>query len=371
MDPISETFLNINKIIERESKSSTYKFALLRGTIEIIQESSPFIEISDDRVHIPLGLLIEKWILFYYPIFDSGIFIPQINGSTNLAFTPYLAKVIAHYNAIGGFSVFYNDLHSKGIPKEIVPEFIQLVDCLSKTITSMPMKYIGTSVNNKYYSIYNFEFRRKSKWSSKITSGHLVEKIGTFSIPLNYFEVFRLLGSFINGTQSILFKWAEFSVKASKDKLSINTVFNDFLKHPVTERDIFVASNIYKDQRIKNGFVPCVWTNSKLRLYDIDHVIPFSVLKNNDLWNLLPASSKINNIKRDNIPTPEIIESRKDSIIRYWELLDSIHHERFQREIKLSLIGSLNKKWQIAGIENLQKLCNYLITERGYQKWEL
>jgi hypothetical protein len=35
MDPV---FANINKIIERDSKATTYKFALLRGVIEIIQD---------------------------------------------------------------------------------------------------------------------------------------------------------------------------------------------------------------------------------------------------------------------------------------------------------------------------------------------
>ncbi len=55
----SEVFQNISKIIERDSKATTYKFALLRGVIDIIQDNSPFIYISNDRVHFPTGLLIE------------------------------------------------------------------------------------------------------------------------------------------------------------------------------------------------------------------------------------------------------------------------------------------------------------------------
>jgi hypothetical protein len=38
-----EIFSNISKIIERGKKSSTYKYALLRGTIDIIQENTPFL----------------------------------------------------------------------------------------------------------------------------------------------------------------------------------------------------------------------------------------------------------------------------------------------------------------------------------------
>ncbi len=33
-----EILKNINKIIERDSKDTTYKFALLRATIEVIRE---------------------------------------------------------------------------------------------------------------------------------------------------------------------------------------------------------------------------------------------------------------------------------------------------------------------------------------------
>jgi hypothetical protein len=50
-------FTNISKIIERDSKTTTYKFALLRGVIDIIQESSPYISFSNNRVFFPTGLL--------------------------------------------------------------------------------------------------------------------------------------------------------------------------------------------------------------------------------------------------------------------------------------------------------------------------
>ena len=84
---MNETFINISKIIERDSKSTTYKYALLRGTIDIIQDNSPFIKINREVVEIPLGLLIEKWMLYYYPILDSDVLIPQINGvNSKLAF---------------------------------------------------------------------------------------------------------------------------------------------------------------------------------------------------------------------------------------------------------------------------------------------
>ena len=49
-----ETFSNISKIIERDSKATTYKFALLRGVIDIIQDNSPYIITKQNEVEIPL-----------------------------------------------------------------------------------------------------------------------------------------------------------------------------------------------------------------------------------------------------------------------------------------------------------------------------
>jgi len=122
----NQVFYNISKIIERDSKSTTYKFALLRGVIDIIQENSPYIRIEDNRLYIPTGLLIEKWLLYYYPILESQTTIPQINGKANLAFGNQLKKLISLYELRGGFSTFYNDLKSKGIPNEIHADFMEL-----------------------------------------------------------------------------------------------------------------------------------------------------------------------------------------------------------------------------------------------------
>jgi hypothetical protein len=61
----NDVFYSIGKIIERDSKSTTYKFALLRGVIDMIQDNSPYTTVKEDRVSFPMGLLIEKWLLYY------------------------------------------------------------------------------------------------------------------------------------------------------------------------------------------------------------------------------------------------------------------------------------------------------------------
>jgi HNH endonuclease len=231
------------------------------------------------------------------------------------------------------------------------------------------MKYIGRSISNDYYSIFQFEAGRK-RLASDIDIEYLISQFGTFSIPIDYYEAFQLLGSFINGQDSILFKWAEFSVNASGRNLSIEKVVNEVLKSPITQRDIAESKKIYKSILKEEGKVFCVWTGNKINTYDIDHVIPFSVWKNNDLWNLLPSQAKVNNNKRDKIPSPDLIEKQRDLILNYWDLINTKLAHRFQKEVQVALLGNNPfTNWHSIAVKQLQSSCDYLITSRGYEEW--
>ena len=368
-----EVFINISKIIERDSKTTTYKFALLRGVIDIIQDNSPYILIKENQVEIPLGLLIEKWMLYYYPIFESTIFIPQINGeNTKIAFQEQLKPVINYYSNRGGISVFYNELRIKNISTEINAEFFALAKKLKDTITDKPMRYTGGSISETHYSIFQYQANGSFKNQTNQNTQWLINGCGSFTIPKEYFDAFKILGSFLAGTDSILFKWAEFSVNASGKKISTEKIINEILKNPITERDIVSSKKLYKDILKNNGEVICVWTEKKITNYDIDHVIPFSIFKNNDLWNLLPAQPTINNKKRDKIPSSTIITKRKDIIIHYWELIHQKQQEKFLNEIQISLLGKHSKSnWQKSAFNQLINTSKYLIETRGYEEWKI
>lgn len=365
-------FRNISLIIERDSKSTTYKFALLRGVIDIIQENSPYIKVEQDRVHFPIGLLVEKWLVYYYPILESKVKIPQINsGRANLAFEKSFDYLISFYKTKGGFSMFYNDLTSRGIPIEIQEGFIRLCRELRQTITGMPMKYIGRSISEDYYSIFKYDNQRFSSKGKEIDLLFLINNLGSFSIPRQYFDSFKIIGSFINGQDSILFKWAEFSVNASGQRLSTQQVIKEVLRTPITTREVNESKILYKNILKEEGQVYCVWTGSKISKYDIDHMIPFSIWKNNDLWNLLPTRSSVNSSKSNKIPSPLMIEKQKDLILEYWHISNKYFPKRFQKEIEVALLGNPSHSWADMGIRQLKYNCEHLINNRGFEEWKI
>ncbi len=371
--PMNETFINISKIIERDSKNTTYKFALLRGTIDTILDNSPYIKLTGDLIEIPLGLLVEKWIIYYYPILDSKVFIPQIHGTNNkIAFQEEFKPIIHFYNQFGGLSALYNDLRTNGVSPSVNKEFFSLVRKLKDTITKMPMRYIGGSIADSHYSIFNVHSNANLRKTNFQNAQWLINSCGTFTIPKDYYEAFKVLGSFVSGTDNILFKWAEFSVNASNSLVDTSTVIHHILKSPITERDVTVAKNLYKTILKEKGKINCVWTGDPISNYDVDHVIPFSVWKNNDLWNLLPAKPSINNSKRDKIPAANLLLKQKQPIIHYWETIYSAQPQRFLQEIEVSLLGNKgSSNWQQTAFTQLLDTSKYLIETRGFTEWKL
>jgi hypothetical protein len=79
----------------------------------------------------------------------------------------------------------------------------------------------------------------------------------------------------------------------------------------------------------------------------------------------------VNNNKRDKIPSPEIIEKRKNHILEYWEIIYESQSQRFQKEIQVALLGNNSfSSWRDIGISQLQDRSNYLIENRGFQEWK-
>jgi len=368
----------INSIIENDRTDATYKYALLRGVIEICQKHQALGEVHENNVVYPLGILIEKWILYYYPLIESSVFIPQKKGEPDgkhtVIFRPLFEKLVDYYRYKGGYSAFYRDYTEGSIPEDIENVFFALVKEIRKTIVNMPMKYLGRSFSKEYYSVFTPERPLQAvKIRQMKDRGLFVRSGGFFSMSSDLAEIFEYFGTFITGEEGILKKWAEFSRDQDKSgKLSESMVLEALNVIPETERSVADARKIY-DSMIINGENPeCVWSGRKIKSCEylaVDHAIPFSVWKNNDLWNLLPSLNTVNSNKSDRIPSPSLIEKRSDAISGYWDILNEKFPLRFEKEIRVSLCKKSGSGWQDDAITVLAQTCEYLTDVRGFEAW--
>jgi hypothetical protein len=164
-------------------------------------------------------------------------------------------------------------------------------------------------------------------------------------------------------SQAVILQWAEKTTKLG-DGIEIATVLNLLLEKE-DERNTLDARRFYAGlDRLE-----CVWTGSTLREgFEVDHVIPFDLWHNNDVWNLLPASKAANARKSNKLPSNEILQSRKDCIVGYWEHLRGNNARRFDREAETLLVMPPNN-WQNALYGQMCNAIEVTALQRGVGRW--
>jgi hypothetical protein len=94
--------------------------------------------------------------------------------------------------------------------------------------------------------------------------------------------------------------------------------------------------------------------------------MPFARWPNNDLWNLLPTDSKVNNQKSDRLPTEYKLKASKERIKNWWQeaWLENTDdsQQRFFAEANIALLG-LN-----SDNESIDDLFEALVIQRGRLK---
>lgn len=67
----------------------------------------------------------------------------------------------------------------------------------------------------------------------------------------------------------------------------------------------------------------------------IDHVLPYSLWRSDDLWNLLPSDGRVNSAKSDRLSTRELLGARRDVIECHWTLSREALPHRFALEARV------------------------------------
>ena len=366
----------LTAVLSKDSKDSTYKFALLRSIVECVtQRSSHHTKNADGWDEYPFGLLIYYWLLYYYPLFSHEVFIPQKNGESpslekgkTIAFRREYNKIIQYYRLKGGLPQFRYDLIQDEIPEFIQRETIELIRKIQYTIKGMPMKHFGFSKFNRHYSLVKPD---TGTIRTPSFSG-LIKEAGSFSIRPELHSLLIDVGALIIGEDSIINGWAEFTYQAAKRNEDTEPVSKEHILSVLSRsvdipRDISQVRNVLKSAESER--LKCIWTGTRLNNnFHIDHAIPYSLWQNNNLWNLLPVKSHINLSKSDRIPAPSLIEDSAERIKEVWRLYAHSYGQQFSKEIYEGL-GVQPKQGLDPAIEALMDQSSYLIEKRGFQEF--
>jgi SAM-dependent methyltransferase len=341
----------VEGVLNRDKKDATYKIALFRALAEIAQTNFNIVRYRDgSSVDIPIEAIAEKWLRYFWPIIGHETFIPQKHGESPscakpVAFRREMVAVINQWRGKGGLSAFIAASRSQKLTNGEAKLHNQLMSKLKQTIWNMPVRYAGGGEN---FSILQYDKAEKAV----VLSADLWRELS-------------LTGSWIQ--DATVLRWAELTSRLSKGALKPSTVIDCLLSCIESEREVADARNVY--QRL--GDKHCVWTDQLiLQRFDVDHVIPFALWKNNDLWNLLPVLPAVNNEKRDRLPSQQILKASKERILHYWGEVRFFHPQRFDREA-VALCGTLDSgNWENRLFSGMAEAVEITAVQRGVERWE-
>ena len=144
---------------------------------------------------------------------------------------------------------------------------------------------------------------------------------GDFSVPRHLWRAFQRYNVWIE--PAVMTEWVRLMNQYARNqgrKIDEATVA-EATAWPEPER----AAEISRGRAVRlldQGPLHCVWSGSRLDRanLDMDHCFPWSAWPCGDLWNLLPASRKVNqHRKRDKLPADSVLREAKNRIIAWWE----------------------------------------------------
>lgn len=343
----------VESILNRDKKDATYKLALFRALADIAQTQYNVARYdSAGRVKVPIEALASKWLAYYWPIIASETFIPQKYGETPSSAKPIairhpLQALIGAFGQAGGLPAFLMALKNGQLPPDIKAHYFAALRKIQGTIWNMPVRYAGGGAD---FSVFGYDRTDR-----------------TVTIPTALWRELTLTGSWIQ--DATVLRWAELTERLSKGTVGISLVVEKLLSISDPERETCDARNLYK----RIGVSECVWSNKPIQnQFDVDHVIPFVLWRNNDLWNLLPARHEENNAKRDKLPTQRLLQRRRDAVIGHWEALRTAFPERFDREAA-NLCGVphfAQRDWQAGLFSRFSEAVEFTAVQRSVPRWE-
>ncbi len=328
----------IRHIIVNDSKSATYKLALLRTLLRIADaHSGAVIDRSDGKVAIPLGLVALYWIRQFKRLIDKEDIQQNSNSSIGLGFIkPDGWEKLKEFElgaddlAIGAM---FLDEQAKALDKTIRDSIA--------TIKDNPVKftYQGTAENRRTY--FTVERERTKHGDSLIIDSQFLQSYGKFVLDESLWDCFRLYHSWIEPL--VVNQWIKEMQRFQRNRdrdISLQT-YHDCLVWIDKDHDTKDVRKRVEQLRKQNIDIHSVWSGTKLKNeFHVDHCLPFTYWPNNDKWNLLPTTTKENLSKSDKVPTAYRLHDSKQRVLDWWQLAwgdEPVLASSFFSEASLSL----------------------------------
>ncbi|MCO4321365.1 class I SAM-dependent methyltransferase [Aliidiomarina quisquiliarum] len=331
----------IRHIAVNDTKTSTYKLALLRCILRIAEgHPGAVINQTDDTVELPLGLVAFYWLKLYRPLVDTYDMQQNSNSNSGLGFVKPagwsalkpLASADLYLGALitGGLTGDANSAAANVLHRTLKD--------ISQVIRNMPVKYITLPGTDE--AVFAVETKpTPNNLTSLILDSDYLASLGSFYIPTHVWDAMAQFSVWIEPT--LLNEWVNLMEGYGRNKareLSRHLYFNALRWDDPERKTSHVRNRV--DSLLNEDKVYCVWSSKRIRLpseYAVDHAFPYARWPNNDLWNLVPATSRVNARKSDKLPSAAKLNACRSQIIDWWQLAWGQNNTEFFAQAILAL----------------------------------
>ena len=312
------------QLIEKMSNFNTYKLAWGRSIIEAV-ECNDYEKLDDNTDQISMDK-ISLNVLRYYWNQTYFFNLKQCGSYSKATIMTSVNSLITKYQDLteNTFPVWFDEALVE-IKKKDLSFFNKTIKDISRCLIANPYRYFVHLEKDKYLDIYSLSNDKK----------YLLLKHEDL-LALN--EYGFILSELLNYRWSQLLENYNAAPKINQkvNRISENKIRRASLKHFIkflmeaTDNkpiDFYTGVELAKDN------------------ISVDHVIPWSFMYSDDIWNLVLTSKKNNSSKNNKIPTKEQIELLKE---RNNKLLNIIDDDKMKEELNTAVDNQYVDKYYMS-----------------------
>lgn len=315
--------VTLRQIIVNDSKSSTHKLGLLYVLAMIAAYAPGYAVRRQERVEIPLGLVGLYWLRAYVPLLARDFY--QAPGQR-------LDKAFMKGAAALRDLLPFELQPGRGLSREKSADLKKAITASVRLIEKMPAHFIRYPRRDK--PVFRVErVGRTGSLKAQAVTRDFLAAFGRFEVPVRIWDSLVHHGVWVEPT--IMNEWTALMRGYTPRAFS----YDEALEVLTWEQADRETAEVQKLIRSRLYMTECVWCGGR-GPFDVDHVIPFSLTRNNDLWNLVPACRACNGGKSNKMTSAEVLAEAKWRIMAWWqgaylELKELT--ERFTIEIEAAL----------------------------------
>jgi hypothetical protein len=337
-------------ILKHDTKTTSYKFALLRALNELVL-TAPEVAGQGKDVAVPLRRLAELWIGYYWPFMDGEF--PIYQGAraehgagvmrNDVSFRPALTKLRQVWAEQVKMAVLPSDgaflTGEMRLPRrrasyglEVSLAYEQAVGAIVPSL-HMPIKFAGAE--GGHWTVFAKPARLVEMGPEVYALPGTLPQEPCLVVASALWATFHELSLYVEAL--CLHEWSLFTEQVRQTvSCSRGQAYTLLTAQPGNRRPLTWERNQVDVLLAEQGFV-CPWTRKLLTSpahYDLDHLLPLCVYPINELWNLIPVDRKFNqHVKRDRVPSADRLTAAQPLLAdTYTRYLQSVSLQRAVRE---------------------------------------